>query len=88
MRAILIGFVALSFIGKILIHVNLDKKHKKFKGGLAPSFIPPYYFLPYYLPVDRKFQRQKSMCNLFYSFMWVSVVAVIIYSFITGSRLS
>jgi hypothetical protein len=87
MKAVLIGFVAFSLLGKILIHLDLDKKHKKFKGGLAPGFIHPYYFLPYYESVERKFQREKSICNLLYSFMWISVMAIIIYSFITGSRL-
>jgi hypothetical protein len=46
MKAVLIGIIAFSLIAKILIHADLDKKHKRFEGLGPPGMLNPYYFIP------------------------------------------
>ena len=87
MKAVLIGIIAFSLIAKILIHADLDKKHKRFEGLGPPGMLNPYYFIPYWNDVEQRFQKQKNVCNLLYYAALISIALVVLYSVITGTRL-
>ena len=80
MKILLILIVSISFGLKVILHIHLDLRHRRFKGASPAGMYPITYLLFYTDLVKKTFEKEKSICNLLYIVSLISSLLCLIFS--------